>query len=125
MKKLKQLGVWMDHSIAYLMDHADGEITTKVLESESYRHMKDENKSTHDAALHFKQRAQLANFYQNLSAEIQFYNEVILFGPTGAKRELFNLLRENHLFNEIDIQLKQEDKMTEEQQQFFVLNHFK
>lgn len=125
MKTTKQLGIWMDHSIAYLMEFAEGKITTKVLESESYRQVKDENKSSHDNALQHKQQAQLAEFYQDLSDEIRTFNEVILFGPTGAKRELYNLLCENHLFNEIKIELKQEDKMTEVQQQQFVIHHFK
>jgi hypothetical protein len=47
-----------------------------------------------------------------------------LFGPTNAKTELINKLKEDHHFDEVKIEVKSADKMTENQQQAFVLEHF-
>ena len=51
-------------------------------------------------------------------------DEVILFGPTEAKNELLNLLRENHLFDKIKIEVKTADKMTEIERNTFVKEYF-
>jgi hypothetical protein len=52
------------------------------------------------------------------------YDEVILFGPTDAKSELYNLLKNDHHFDKIRIEVKPADKMTENQQQAFVKKYF-
>jgi len=53
------------------------------------------------------------------------YDEVLLFGPTNAKNELVNILKVDHHFDEIKIEVKPADKMTENQQLAFVKEHFK
>jgi len=59
-----------------------------------------------------------------IEAVIKEFDDVLLFGPTSAKNELLNLLRQNHLFEKIKIELKPADKMTENQQQAFVREYF-
>lgn len=39
-----------------------------------------------------------AEYYQKLSAEIKNYEAAILFGPTEAKTELYNIFKENQHF---------------------------
>ena len=53
------------------------------------------------------------------------FEEVILFGPTEARNELLNLLKENHLFDKIKIAVKPADKMSEIQRNSFVKEYFK
>ena len=65
-----------------------------------------------------------AEFYKQLSEIIKNYKEVLLFGPTDAKVELHNILKANHLFANIKIDVKQADKMTEHQEHAFVREHF-
>ena len=48
----------------------------------------------------------------------------MLFGPTDAKTELFNLLKADHHFDKINIETKHADKMTENQQHAFVREYF-
>ena len=55
---------------------------------------------------------------------VKNYDEVILFGPTDAKVELFNILKADQHFDKIKIDIKQADKMTENQQHAFVKDHF-
>ena len=49
---------------------------------------------------------------------------MLLFGPTTAKDELHNLLKADHNFEKIKIDVKQSDKMSDNQQQAFVNEHF-
>lgn len=56
--------------------------------------------------------------------EIRNYDEVILFGPTNAKVELLNILKKDHLFEKIKIDVLPADKMTENQLHAFVKEHF-
>ena len=63
-------------------------------------------------------------FYKKLGEVIRKYEEVILFGPTNAKVELYNLLKADHLFSKVKIEVQQTDKMTENQQHAFVKHHF-
>jgi len=48
----------------------------------------------------------------------------MLFGPTNAKTELHNLLKENIQFNNIKIDIETSDNLTENQMHAFVKNHF-
>jgi hypothetical protein len=50
--------------------------------------------------------------------------EVLLFGPTDAKTELLHILRADHHFDNIEIEVMPADKMTETQQQAFVKDYF-
>ena len=72
---------------------------------------------------HKEEHEELA-YYKAIAAEISKYEEVLLFGPTDAKTELLNLLKENHLFDKMDIETRQADKMTENQQHAFVKEYF-
>jgi hypothetical protein len=49
----------------------------------------------------------------------------VLFGPTDAKNELLNQIKTDHLFEGIKIEVKNSDKMTEDQMQTFVRDYFK
>jgi hypothetical protein len=63
-------------------------------------------------------------YYLQLGDVIRSYETVLLFGPTEAKTELFNLLRADHRFEGVNIKVKAADKMTENQQHAFVKAYF-
>jgi len=125
MKTTKQLGIWMDHSIAYLTKLTNGTIETSSIESVTEVNgdeqvvYKDESHSLN------KEQRQLSSYFKKLSDVILENDEVILFGPTEAKSELLNVLKDNHLFDKIEIEVKPADKMTEIQRTTFVKEHFK
>jgi hypothetical protein len=124
MKITKQLGVWMDHSIAYLMELTNDTITTNTVDSQSFYDIKEENLSSYESLLNHKKHNQLSDYFKRLSEMMKDYDEILLFGPTGAKNELLNLLKKDHHFDKIKIELKQVDKMTANQQQAFVKEYF-
>lgn len=78
----------------------------------------------HSHAFLMEQYLQLS-YYKKLGDIIKKYQEVVLFGPTDAKNELLNLLKTDHLFEDIKIELINSDKMVESQMQTFVREYFK
>ena len=124
MKSKKQLGIWMDHSVAYLMVFTNGSIETNSIESPS-EHLADPQVVYKDESHTLnKEQRQLSSYYRQLSDAILGYDEVVLFGPTDAKNELLNLLKVNHLFDEMKIEVKPADSMSEIQRQAFVKEFF-
>jgi len=73
----------------------------------------------------FSKQQQQLSYYKKLSGFIRKYQEVVLFGTTDAKIELLNLLKGDHLFENIKIEVKQSDQMTEYQRHDFVREYFK
>ena len=125
MKSTKSLGIWMDHSNAYLMELAIGTMISKTVESQPKLQVKEEDLYYKDEShMLNKEQKRLSAYYRKLSDVILNYEEVILFGPTEAKNELLNLLKDNHLFDKIKIDVKSADKMTENQQHTFVKAYF-
>jgi len=120
----KKIGIWMDHSSANLMDTANDPIETKTIVSEFTHDEKKITLSHSESLMHNKEQHQQSEYYKKIGEIIKDYKEVILFGPTEAKTELFNILKADHLFENIKIEIKQTDKMTENQQHAFVKNHF-
>jgi hypothetical protein len=124
MKTKKNIGIWMDHSSAHLMELTTDPIETKIVASKFTHDEKEHSLGKSEHLMHNKEQHQQSEYYKKLGEVIRNYGEVVLFGPTDAKVELFNLLRKDHLFENIKIEVKQTDKMTENQQHAFVLNHF-
>jgi len=121
MKTKRILGIWMDHSVAQLSEYSNGNFMTETIESKPKLHAKEEDLYYKDESHRLnKERSQLATYYKKLSDAILNYDEVILFGPTEAKDELVNSLKDNHLFDKIKIVVKPADKMTESEQHDFL-----
>ncbi len=124
MTTTKNLGIWMDHSNAHLMELTAGPIETIIVASQFTHETKEDSLDKGEHLMHNKEQHQQSAYYKKLGEAIKNYEEVILFGPTSAKVELFNLLRADHLFEKIKIEVKQADKMTENQQHAFVREYF-
>jgi|ERR1017187_1290465 hypothetical protein len=124
MKNKRNLGICMDHSSAHLMEFTKESGESKTIESKFTHDVKENSLGKSEHLMHNKEQHQQAEYYRKLGEVIKEYDEVILFGPTDAKVELFNLLIDDHLFANIKIGFAQTDKMTENQQLTFVKNHF-
>jgi len=124
MTTAKKLGIWIDHSSAHLTEFTTGPGETKIIESDFTHQDKEQTLARSEHVMHNKEHHQQAEYYKKIGGFIENYDDVILFGPTDAKAELFNILRADHRFAAIKIEMKQTDKMTEEQQHTFVKEHF-
>ena len=124
MKNIKQLGIWMDHSNAYLMELANDIIIQRVA-SELTNHETEFNFYKGEKLIHKKEQHLQLSYYKKIGDIIKKYQDVVLFGPTDAKNELLNLMKIDHLFENIKIEVRNSDKMTEEQMKTFVRDYFK
>jgi stalled ribosome rescue protein Dom34 len=123
MKTPKRTGIYMDHANAYLItfpaELMEEEITSAFTHEEKVSSL---SKSEH--LMHNKEQHEQSAYYKKLGDAIRNYDEVLLFGPTEAKSELLNLLKTDHLFNNIKIALENTDKLNDQEQQEFVNAYF-
>jgi hypothetical protein len=124
MTNAKYLGIWMDHSSAKLMEYTAEPIETKTIESEFTHQVKELSLNKGEKHMHNKEQHQQSEYYKKLGDVIANYNEVLIFGPTDAKVELFNLLKAEQRFAKVKIEIKQADKMSEHHQHTFVKEYF-
>jgi hypothetical protein len=125
MEKIKQIGIWMDHSSAILMElHDDTIIESKIVSEFTHQEKENSLMSKGEKHMHIKEHHLQLSYFKKLSEIIRNYQNVILFGPTDAKDELFNLLKTDHLFNNIKIEVKHSDKMTKNKMHDFVKEYF-
>lgn len=120
----KKLGIWMDHASAHLMEFTAGTVTTEAVGSKFTHDAEGHDISKGESLMHNKEQHEESAYYKELGKEISKYDDVLLFGPTDAKTELFNLLKADSHFGKIKIEVKQADKMTDNQQHAFVKDHF-
>ncbi len=125
MNSSKQLGIWMDYSMAYLIELANDKIGKKTLKISPAFHGPLENLRLNESRMYNKAQNHQSNFYRELSLVINNYTEVLLFGPGEAKNELFNLLKNNQQLENVKISTQPADKLTENEQETFVKDFFK
>ena len=119
-----KIGIWMNHSIAHLMEYSNHPFEIKTIESDFTQQEKINSLLKGEAHMHYKQQQLQSKYYKKLLSIVKKYNEVILFGPTDAKEELFNVISADNRFQNIKIQVKQTDKMTAQQKHNFVKEFF-
>ena len=124
MKTVKRLGIWMDHSTAHIMELLNDKVITVTLDSTPAFPEQIENLRLDERLMHNKEKNELSDFYQKLSYIINDYSEVLLFGPTDAKTELYNQLKDNRRFEKIKFTVVSTDKMTENQQHAFLKSFY-
>ncbi len=125
MEKVKNVGIWMDHASAHIIECTNEQIQSKTIVSEFTHNVKaDSLNKKGETHMHNKEQHLQASYYKKLGEEIIHYQGVLLFGPTDAKVELFNILNADRRFANINIIMQQADKMTENQEHAFVRDYF-
>lgn len=124
MVKAKYLGIWMDHSIANLMEFANNSMDIISIKTKFTHEEKEHSLSMGENKMHVKEQHQQGEYYKEIGEAILNYEEVVLFGPTNAKVELLNLLKKDHHFDDLKIEVVPADKMTVNQQIAFVKEYF-
>jgi hypothetical protein len=124
MTTAKNLGIWMDHSNAHLMEFTTDPITTTIISSRFTHREKEQSMGKSEDGMHQKEQHEQSDYYKKIGEAIKNYQEVLLFGPTNAKIELLNLLKADHHFEKIKLETKDADKMTQNEQHAFVRDYF-
>ena len=115
----------MDHSTAHVTELSEGIFTTTIIESKPSLNLNAADLYYKDDSHQLsKEQSLFSAYYKKLVDASLAFDEVILFGPTDAKKELANLMKENHLFDKIEIVVKPADKMTENEQHDFIKKFF-
>ena len=123
MKKNNNLGIWMDHSVANLID-INSKKDSRSIVSKFTSETKEEALNTSEILMHNKRQQMHEKFYNKIGAQILNYKHVLLFGPTNAKVELHNYLNKDLHFKNIKIDIESSDNITNNEQVAFVKNHF-
>jgi len=123
MKTQKNLGIWMDHSIAEFID-LNAEKNNHSILSEFTFDTKEKALNKTEILMHNKEQQMHKAFYKKIAHAILNYNNVLLFGPTNAKSELHNYLNTDSHFKDIKIDVESVDKMTKNEKDAFVRGHF-
>lgn len=114
----------MDHSNAYLIEFPSEVKETKTITSDFTYEDKVETLKRSENEMHNKEQQKHTTFYKNIAAEIEKYDEVLLFGPTDAKAELFNILKSDSKYSKVKIKVKNADKMSDIEQHHFIRDYF-
>lgn len=125
MNTKKNIGIWMDHSQAHVMEVEGKDIVSKVILSDFTHAAKERSLFKNENLMHNKEQQEQHIYYKKISNGIQHAGEIVIFGPTTAKSELLNLLKEDQHFKDVKMEIVSTDKLTENQQCDFVRAHFK
>lgn len=141
MKTSKKIGVWLDHSKAYLLEPNQTANDIKTIESTqigNYREAGESSNVTSFGSSSGKgyhasnneyntnriEEGELKSFYGKLQDQLEGYDEIILMGPTTAKKELLHLMEKNKKFHQSTIKLQSQDKLTPNQFAALVQSEF-
>jgi hypothetical protein len=124
MKSETSLGIFMDHASANLIAFTVEPIKTETMLSPFTHADKEKALGKNENLMHNKEQHQQLKFFKTLAEHIIKYDDVLLFGPTDAKTELFHFLRADRRFEKKEIDVLPTDKLTENQQHAFVKAHF-
>ena len=124
MKATKKIGIWMDYSSAHIMEFSDRPHEIASIESEFETKLKSKEKERGEKHLHSLAKQCKEDYFKKIASTILNYNKVLLFGPTNAKNELFNMLCEDPRYYKIKTYLKESGRLTLNQRNRFIHEHF-
>ncbi len=124
MKVKKRMGIWMDHATACWMEYAVDSFKVNSVNAEHASMINQQPLLQSESALHNKEKQSLQYYYKTLMEIIREYDEVLIYGPSSAKTELYNLIRGDHRFDAIKIETKSASKMSYKEQHAFITSYF-
>ncbi|UEG50882.1 hypothetical protein LK994_05270 [Ferruginibacter lapsinanis] len=114
MSTINRLGIWMDHSIAYLIEFSTGTFESKYIKAKFAGQLRPIELANEGFASDDYEQNEQIEYYTSIGDVIKDYDEVLLFGPSDAKIECFNVLKANHDFDKIKIETKQMQRYFED-----------
>ena len=120
----KRLGIWMDHASATLMELENGNFSERTITSSFNHEIKEQTLTKSEKEAHQKENHREMAYFKEIGKAILNFENVLLFGPTEAKTELIKMMKTDHHYDKIKIEVRPADKMTENQRQAFVKDYF-
>nr|MBC7612865.1 hypothetical protein [Pseudopedobacter sp.] len=123
MKIQKNISIWMDHENAQFID-LNAKDKSHFITSKFTSETKEEALNRSESIMYNKRQQMQEAYYKEIANEILKYDHVLLFGPTNAKTELHNYMSKDLHFKDIKIDVETADKMTDNEKDAFVRDHF-
>jgi hypothetical protein len=121
---MKKLGIYMEQTSANLIELSIDLLKVKSNENR-FNFLEGKQLQTKiNNHLEYKEPYLHNEYFKKLSDYILYYNEVLLFGKSNAKTELFDMISYDNRFYKIKIAIKHTNKMNSNQQNDFVSNYF-
>jgi len=132
---MNEIGVWLDYSGAKFISKTDG-ITEAIESSIVTRDRVDGegkeggqfgagNYSNNEHRNNNRRSDEESAYLKSLIEKLKPFDHILLFGPSNAKVQLHNFIKENKAFDNKTVVVKPSDKMTENQLAAFVRDYFK
>jgi hypothetical protein len=119
----KQIGIFMNYSTAHIMEFSEKPNEIGIIESKfESKFIKEKNKG--ENYLYSLAKQCKSDYFKKIASTILEYDKVLLFGPTCAKTELFNMLCENDLFFKVEIFLEETGSLTQKQRNKYIHEYF-
>ncbi|MEO7979227.1 hypothetical protein [Flavobacterium sp.] len=125
MKTINQLGIYLDHASANLIDFNANDKDNQSVMSEFDMQDKHETLQRSESEMHHKEQNKQRAYFKKIATLVIGYNELVLFGPTTAKTELLHFLQKDNSFAKIKMEAENTNKMNLQQQEVFVRDYFK
>lgn len=120
----KKLGIFINNTIAQLMEFSNNSNEIKTMTSHFQNFTNDAEFVTEKKSTPSKLKIEVKNYFKKLGDIIQHYDEILLFGPNTTKEELYKHLRYDKNFDKIKLDIKESNNLDNEQQQEFVKKYF-
>lgn len=114
----------MDQFSANCIEYTTTAIMIKTIKSDFKNQEKKKILLTGENHLHDKKKDLQNEFYVKLKEELLNYKKVLLFGSTNAKIEFETILTNNSKFSQIQIIIKETQKLSNKEQIAFVNEFF-
>ena len=120
MEPIKKAAVYMDHFMANIIEYITSAAIVKTIKSEYNLYEKEKIIQKGESNMFNKEQDLQQQFYVKLRDELLDYNSVLLFGSTNAKTQMQNILQTDKQFSDVEVTIKNTDKLSEKEQIDFV-----
>jgi stalled ribosome rescue protein Dom34 len=121
----KIIGIYLDHAHARLMESVSNALISQVIHSRFTHEEMEYTLSKSENVMHNKEQTEQTQYYEEIMNHIKDAKRILLFGPTTAKKELYNLMRDDDRFAGARIEVADTDKIQPNEQEDFLKEHFK
>ena len=124
MKLHKKIAVYLNYQNANIIEYNGDDDMVKNIDSTFTHQSKMETLNKGENTMHQKEQNEQHTYFKSIIDAVKEHNEILLFGPTKAKDELNNLIKENKHLDNISVVVEKTDELNEKQQKHFVNNYF-
>ena len=120
------VGVWVDHRKAVIVSIADGQVTTRTLESDvgPHPHYSGSQEGGGEQKYEERHNQDLDRYYDDVIGQLGKPDALLLFGPGEAKLQLKECLGRSQASSETIVAVESTDKLTDPQIVAKVKEHF-